>query len=178
MAVLVRRAADSGEDLPGLRRVGRGGLRHGASRDGVLGGEDPELQGRPLGTEADHVAVVQRRVPLDARAVDERPVPAAQILDDERVAAAHDGGVAGRHVEIALGVESDVREGMAPEADVGLDEGFGLSDPRPREKLELGLHWPRFTQYSTPATIATASSAARIRRQRACFAGTGGGLPL
>src|SRR2546426_719011 len=150
----------------------------------VLPLDPPERRDREEQQAEEHLGGAAELVGLardlhrDTDAVDERPVPAAQILDDERVAAAHDGGVAGRHVEIALGVESDVREGMAPEADVRLDEGFGLSDPRPREKLELGLHWPRFTQYSTPATIATASSAARIRRQRACFAGTGGGLPL
>src|SRR5947209_206586 len=83
------------------------------------------------------ISVVQLGVALDARAVDERAVPAAQILDDERVPAAHDGGVAGRHVEIALGIEPDVRQGVAAKADVGLHKGFGLSDPSPRQKLEL-----------------------------------------
>jgi len=119
------------DHLSRLRRAPRGCLRHRAPRDGVVGAENAELHSRPLGPEADHVTVVQRGVARDTCAVDESPVPAPQILDDERFAAAHDGGVAGRDVEVALGVEPDVGEGVAAEADVGLSESFGLSDSRP-----------------------------------------------
>ncbi len=76
----------------------------------------------------------------DARPVHERPVAAAQILEDEALGLAHDGGMARRDVEIALGVEADVGERVAADPDIRLAEGFDFAGARAGQELELRLH--------------------------------------
>src|SRR5258708_39951144 len=76
-------------------------------------------------------------VALDPLAVDEGAVLAAQVLEEKPVWGARDRGVPRRDVEVALGVEADVRQGMASDSDVRFGEGFDLAGARPREGLEL-----------------------------------------
>src|SRR6266513_2342391 len=92
---------------------------------------------------ADDVAVVQDYVPRDPRTIDEGAVLRAQVADAERRAVPHDGGVTGGDVEIALGVEPNVRQRMAAEPDVGLTEGRDLPGAGARQEPELGAHWLR-----------------------------------
>ncbi len=143
--------------------------------------ERVELERRPVGAEGDHVAVLERRVGGDALAVQERAVAAAQVLKDEALGFADDGGVARGDVEVTLGIEPHVGEGMAAEPDVRLPEGLDLPGAGPREKLELGFHGLRVKYQSTAASTASAASTTVNRRPRASrvsLFGTGGRLPL
>ena len=105
--------------------------------------EHAEFHGGPLRPEADHVAILQHHVARDPLAIDEGPVFRAQVAQAERRAVPHDGGVARGHIEIALGVEANVRQRMASEPDVGLVEGRDLPGARARQEPELGGHWLR-----------------------------------
>ena len=102
--------------------------------------EQVELDGRPLDAEPDDVAVLEERVAGDARAVHVGAVAAAQVLKDVPLGLAHHGGVTGGDIEVALGVEAYVGEGVATETDVPLRERFDLAGARPREEPELRLH--------------------------------------
>ena len=85
----------------------------------------------------------------------------------------------GRDVEVALGVEPDIRERMAAQADVSLPERFDLSGARAGEKLELGFHGSRVKYQARAARTAAAISATvSVRLLRASRFGTGGLLPL
>src|SRR6267143_2026078 len=68
-----------------------------------------EFHGGPLRPEADHVAIPEDGVARDPLTVDEGAVFRAQVADAERLAVPHDGGVARGDVEIALGVEANIR---------------------------------------------------------------------
>src|SRR5207237_845371 len=141
--------------------------------------DDCELERRAGCPESYHVAVLERCVAGDARAVHERAVAAAEVLQDEPIGLAHDRGVPGRYVEVAFGVESDVRKRMAAEADVTFAERFDLSRARAGEKLELRLHGSRVKYQATMARTATAiSTMVNVRVVRVSRFGTGGLLPL
>jgi len=68
-----------------------------------------EFHGGPLRPEADHVAIAEDDVARDPLSVDEGAVFRAQVADAERLAVPHDGRVARGDVEIALGVEANIR---------------------------------------------------------------------
>src|SRR5207302_7616449 len=80
------------------------------------------------------------------------PVFRAEVAQAERRAVPHDGGVARGHIEIALGVEANVRQRMASEPDVGLVEGRDLPGARARQEPELGGHWLRVARRSEEHT--------------------------
>jgi hypothetical protein len=134
-----------------LRQAGRAGFR----RRRLARVDYVELERRARVAEGDDVAIGEMDVALDPLAVDEGAVLAAQVLEDKPVGGACDRGVPRRDVEVALGVEADVRQGMASDADVRFGGDFDLAGARAREELEL-----------------------RLQRARALRAGTGALLPL
>jgi hypothetical protein len=129
-AVLERGLAGAPDRLRGVaavRQTARGGF--GGSRRRFVFGflDDVELEGRALRAEPDDVAVDEQPILLEAHAVHIRAVLAAKILQQEPVGPASDGRVTGRHVEVAFGVEADVGQGVAAEAEEGLAKRLGLS---------------------------------------------------
>ena len=169
-----------GRDLVAQRRQPRGG-RARAVGDVVAcaGIEHVERDRRTLGAETDHVTVLQGDVAGDGSPVDERAVLAAQVPEQARVALPDDRCVAGGNVEVALGVEARVREGMPAQPDVGLAEDLDLSGTRAGQKPKLDLHGLRRTRYRYTArpTSTPAPTIATMARQRARLAGSGGRLP-
>ena len=83
---------------------------------------------------------------------------AAQVLEHEPFGLADDSAVPRRHVEIALSVETHVRERMAAQADVALAEDLYLARPRAREKLELRFHCARVRNQTRAAATARTTS--------------------
>jgi len=92
-----------------LRHPAGGGFGRSRLHRIAVVGQQVELERRSLGPEADHVAVGEQPVFLDPLAVQVGAVLRAQVLQHVAVRLGDDGGVARRHVEIALGVEADVR---------------------------------------------------------------------
>ena len=151
------------KDFPRRRGPFRETLRGGRRREVGIRFDDRELERRPVGPESNDVALAQQRVTRDALAVHERPVAAAQILQDEPFGLAYDRRVPGRDVEVTLGVEADVRQRMAAKPDVTLAERFDLPRAGSGEKLELGFHLFRMKyQSSAAATAISASTTARV----------------
>jgi hypothetical protein len=105
-----------------------------------IGFDDRELERGSVGAEPDDVAVAQQCIGGDALPVHERPVATPQILEHESFGLPHDRRVAGRDVEVTLGIEAHVRQGMAAKADVTLAVGFDLPRAGPGEKPELCFH--------------------------------------
>src|SRR2546425_5973738 len=175
-----RRRSRSRADHLARRRCARGHPFGGCGGGDVgVGLDDRELERRAVGTESDHVPVLERRVAGDALAVYERAVTAAEVLKDKPLRLAHDRRMPGRDVEVALGVEPDIRERMAAQADVSLPERFDLSRARPGEKLELRFHGSRVRYQARAARTATATSTTvSVRLLRVSLFGTGGLLPL
>ena len=139
-----RRRSGAGLDLPPRLRPPSGGqLGGGGGERFARGVEQVKLDGRPLGAEPDHVAVLEERVARDPGAVDIGAVAAAEVLEEVALGLANQGRVAGGDVEVALGVEAHVGERMAAETDVRLREDFDLADAGAREEPELRLHWLR-----------------------------------
>ena len=132
--------ARGGYPLRGRRRRVRHSVGHRPAR------QDVERHRGPVLPETDHVTVRQHDVARDARAVDERAVRAAQVPHHEGLAVAHDPGVARGDVEVAVGIEADVREGVPAEADVRLAKGLHLPDACAGEERELSGHWLRLTR--------------------------------
>ncbi len=142
--------------------------------------DDVKLERRPVGAEADDVAVLKRGVAVDLFTVDERAVAAAQVLKHEAVGLAHDRRVPGRHVQIALGVKAHVGQRMTAQADVALAEGLDLTRSGAGKKRELGLHGFRVRYQTRAATTARTARTNVLVCLRAFFSlfGTGGWLPL
>ena len=135
------------------RRLGGGGrLVVGVARERV------KLEGRSLGPESDDVAVLQQAVALEALAVDVGAVLAAQVLQHEALGLGHDRRVTRRDIEVALGVEADVGEGMTAEAEICLLERLDLSGARAGQELELGLHGVPAAQTTAPMSSAVPMS--------------------
>jgi len=126
--------------LPRRRGALRETLRGGGCRQISLGFDDRELERRPVCAEPDDVAIAQQRVAGDALPVHERAVAAPQILKDETFGLPYDRRVPRRNIEVTLGVEAHVRQGVTAKADVTLAEGFDLPHAGSGEKLELCFH--------------------------------------
>src|SRR6266852_5643788 len=172
-----RRSRRRADDLTRRRRPRGHPFGCGGGRD--VGVDHLKLERRAVGTESDHVAVLERRVAGDALAVYEGAVATAEVLEDKPFRLAYDRRMPGRYVEVALGVEPDIRERMAAQADVALPERFDLSRARAGEKLELRFHGSRVKYQARAAKTATAiSRTVSVRLVRASLLGTGGLLPL
>jgi len=61
-------------------------------------------------------------------------------LKDETFGLPDDRRVPGRDVEVPVGVETHIREGVAAKADVTFAEGFDLPRAGSGQKLELCFH--------------------------------------
>src|SRR5262249_22548559 len=140
---------------PRARRPSRGLLGGGRCRPCVAL-QDVEFEGWTVGAEGDDIPVREHEVSGDALAVDEGAVLALLVLEDVVGAADDDRGMARRDVEVAFGVEADVREGVPSDADVGLGDSLDLSGSAAGQELDLRFHFREAIRM--PATTRAASA--------------------
>ncbi len=147
---------------------------------------EPDLG--PARSESDGLAAHQHVVVGDPPAVDEGAVGAAQVPEHVEIADEGDRRVPARDIEVLIGVELQLRLGMAPDADVGLGEDVGLACARAGKEGELGSHawwrapgqpWPN-SMKRPRATASSVMSPTSSQRGWGCGfgRGTGAGLPV
>ena len=91
-------------------------------------------------SELHQVFVCQDVIGPQPLAVDERPIGASQIPQNEQFTFAEYRGVSAGDVEILVAVEGDGAQWVPAECGVGLLEDGSLALTVPREKEEPGLH--------------------------------------